>query len=180
MRRHAHTHTHTCTTWTYVDTSPVASRVSCFEEKKKNVYAQKRTIYIYATNKIRECLSRKRRALTAISLDCFGPLVPPPSPLGIRTTWDFPGHGPTTLNSSLDVIIHTHIYFYFYRHVRKVCMYIHIYPFSAIILSFLVPRHLPIVFPPLFHVRSRIIGLTKGLKIVTGNIVNTKDDNSVL
>jgi len=146
MRGHARTHD--------VRTSPAASlslmpKKKRKKEKKRNAHTKTHT---FAMNEIKERSSWERR--TDFSRLFWARHFPHPPPLFDRTTWDFLGHGPATLNSSLDVIIHIHIYLYFYQHVCEVCMYIYIC-FPRFILSFLVPRYPSIVILSLSLFLSR-------------------------
>jgi len=135
-RTHARIHIYICTTCGRVQRRV---RVSCAKKRKrKKMHTQRRT-YLWWT-KLENVRHGKGELWPRFPSIVLGPSFLLPS---VRMTWHFLGHGPATLNSSLDVIIHIHIYLYFYRHV--VCMYICIH-FPRSFYSFLVPWHPPIVF----------------------------------
>lgn len=142
MRGHAHTHTHTYVRRAEYESSGESSLVPRKKKKKKKRIYKKTHVFARRT-KLENVRHGKGGLNRNFPLLFWAPYCPSPLPNSVRTTWDFPGHGPATLNSSLDVIIHIHIYLYF---LSTWSMYVHIYLFSTIILSFLVSQHSPIVF----------------------------------
>jgi len=105
-----------------------------------------------------------------------------------------------TLNSSLDIIIHIHtyihihinkyIYIYIYISLSLLAcvymMYVYIHIFLFRVVSSLLVRlsrlllSLLLSLPSHERAHATLTGLNKGLKIVKGNLINTKDDNSIL